>query len=95
MIILARYCYVNAQNHFCSMMEMYMYGKEIRRIRIANGIIKTELAKHTGLPQNTISWIELDKGIPNIWQCVLIANYFGISLDELIGRDSNESNHKN
>lgn len=64
-----------------------MYGKEIRKIRIDNGVTQSELANKTGIPQNTISWIELDKGIPNIWQCVQIANYFGISLDELIGRD--------
>lgn len=64
-----------------------MYGKEIKNMRISFGITQTQVAKATGLPQNTISWIELDKGIPNIQQCVILADYFGVSIDELIGRD--------
>ena len=56
-----------------------MYGKEIRNARIAFGASQTQVSKATGLPQNTISWIELDKGIPNIWQCVLLAEYYGIT----------------
>ena len=64
-----------------------MYGKEIKNMRLSFGVTQTQVAKATGLPQNTISWIELDKGIPNIQQCVILADYFGVSIDELIGRD--------
>ena len=64
-----------------------MYGKEIKNMRISFGVTQTQVAKATGLPQNTISWIELDKGIPNIQQCVILADYFGVSIDVLIGRD--------
>ncbi|MDE6613641.1 MAG: helix-turn-helix transcriptional regulator [Clostridia bacterium] len=63
-----------------------MYGNEIKKIRTERGVTQTEVAKATGLPQNTISWIEKDKGIANIQQCVLLADYYGITLDELIGR---------
>lgn len=69
-----------------------MYGKEIKNLRLSYGITQTQLSKAIGLPQNTISWIELDKGIPNIQQCVLLANYYGISLDELIGREISADN---
>ena len=64
-----------------------MYGKEIKNMRISFGVTQSQVAKATGLPQNTISWIELDKGIPNIQQCVILADYFGVSIDELIGRE--------
>lgn len=64
-----------------------MYGKEIKMARLSMGVTQSQVAKDTGLPQNTLSWIELDKGLPNIQQCVLLADYYGISLDELIGRD--------
>lgn len=64
-----------------------MYGKQIKRTRLQHNTTQQELAKGTGLPQNTISWIENDKGIENIQQCVLIANYYGISVDELIGHE--------
>lgn len=64
-----------------------MYGKEIKEIRKSFNYTQAEVAKATGIPQNTISWIELDKGLPNIQQCVLLADFYGISLDELIGRE--------
>lgn len=64
-----------------------MFGKEIKNIRISYGATQLQVSKSTGLPQNTISWIELDKGIPNILQCVKLADFYGISLDELIGRN--------
>ena len=42
-----------------------MFGKEIKQIRVDRNLTQTELAKATGLPQNTISWIEQDKGNAN------------------------------
>ena len=65
-----------------------MYGKEIKNARIENGLTQTQVAKETGLPQNTISWIELDKGRPNIQQCVILADFYGITIDELIGHET-------
>ena len=67
-----------------------MYGKEIKEARIESGKTQMEVSRATGLPQNTISWIELDKGVPNIHQCVLLADYYGISVDELIGHETNK-----
>ena len=64
-----------------------MFGEEIKATRKAYKYTQTELAKATGIPQNTISWIELDKGIPNIQQCAILADFYGITIDELIGRD--------
>ena len=63
-----------------------MYGNEIKNARLAFGATQTQVAKETSIPQNTISWIERDKGIPNIQQCVLLADYYGITIEELIGR---------
>lgn len=64
-----------------------MYGKEIKAMRLKYKYTQSEVSKATNIPQNTISWIESDKGIPNMQQCVLLANFFECSLDELIGRD--------
>lgn len=65
-----------------------MFGKEIRATRKAYNYTQAEVATATGIPQNTISWIELDKGIPNIQQCLALADFYGITIDELIGRDT-------
>lgn len=64
-----------------------MYGKEIESRRKALNLTQTEISKATGIPQNTLSWIEKDKGLANIQQCVLLADFYGITLDELIGRE--------
>lgn len=64
-----------------------MFGNEIKKVRIEHGLTQSELAKATKLPQATISWIESNKGIANIQQCTILANYYGISIDELIGRE--------
>ena len=68
-----------------------MFGEDIKQIRIERGITQTQVSEATGIPQNTISWIESDKGIPNIYQCKLLTDYYGISIDELIGKDSNKN----
>ena len=64
-----------------------MFGDEIKKVRIEHGLTQFDLAKATKLPQPTISWIESDKGIPNVYQCKVLADYYGITIDELIGRD--------
>ena len=65
-----------------------MYGEFIKNARKEKGYTQAQVSQMTGIPQNTISWIEKDKGIANIHQCVLLANCYGISVDELIGQDS-------
>lgn len=60
---------------------------KFKELREENGLTQEQLAKQTGLSQGAISHGE--KGIrqPNITQCVTLANYYGITLDELVGRD--------
>ena len=69
-----------------------MYGKEIKQQRKSLGHTQSQVAEATGIPQNTLSWIEADKGIPNIQHCVLLADFYGVTLDELVGRDFNKNN---
>ena len=72
-----------------------MFGKEIKNLRVSLNFTQSDVSKATGIPQNTISWIESDKGIANIYQCVLLADFFNVSLDELIGREQKENNTYN
>ena len=67
-----------------------MFGNEIKNARIEHGLTQSDLAKAINLPQSTISWIESDKGIPNIYQCKLLADFYGITIDELIDREINK-----
>ena len=46
-----------------------------------------ELAKQTGITQAAISRWEDDLRVPSIESCIKLADFYGISLDELVGRD--------
>ena len=65
---------------------MLNYGDSLKYQREANGLSQSELAKKTGLKQQMISWWESNTGLPNIDFCVKLADFYGISLDELVGR---------
>ena len=69
---------------------MLNYGEALKYQREINGYSQSELARKTGLRQQMISYWEANKGLPNIDFCVQLADFYGISLDELIGRDVKE-----
>ena len=62
------------------------YGEALKYQREIHGYSQTRLAKATGIKQQNINrW---EKGVlPNIDFCVQLADFYGITLDELIGRD--------
>ncbi len=63
------------------------FGFELKYHREAAGLSQTEVAKRTGITQAAISRWEDDLRIPNIENCILLADLYGITLDELIGRE--------
>lgn len=69
---------------------MLNYGEALKYQREINGYSQSELARKTGLKQQMISYWEANKGLPNIDFCVQLADFYGISLDELIGREVKE-----
>ena len=67
-----------------------MVGQALKEQRLLQGLTQVELAKATGIPQSTVSAWELGKNIPNIIDCIKLADFYGISLDDLIGREVKE-----
>ncbi|MDE6558213.1 MAG: helix-turn-helix transcriptional regulator [Clostridia bacterium] len=65
---------------------MLNYAEALKYQREKHGYSQSALAKATGLKQQMISWWEAGKGLPNIDFCVQLADFYGITLDELIGR---------
>ena len=72
-------------------MEFGFYLKTQRELA---GFTQSELAKKTGLSQAAISRWEDDFRIPNIENCLILAELYGISIDELIGREYIDKNTK-
>ena len=66
---------------------MINIGEALKQQRESTGLSQLQLAKKTGLPQQTISWSESNKGCPKIDFIIQLADFYGISIDELIGRE--------
>ena len=66
---------------------MINYGKELKYHRIVKNKSLRDVEKDTGISSTNLSRWENGKVLPNINFCVIRANYYEISLDELIGRD--------
>lgn len=63
------------------------YGKEFKSFRQSLNLSQEQLAKATGISQQAISFWEQDKRTPNMDDCITLADFYGITLDELVGRD--------
>lgn len=61
-------------------------AKSLKYHRESNHLSQTQLAKATGISQQKISYYESGKHAPSIEDCILLANFYEISVDELVGR---------
>lgn len=71
---------------------MQNYGEEFKYYRQNAKLSQQELAKLINTSQQNISRWENNEVEPSISFCVALADFYGITLDELIGRDI-KSNH--
>lgn len=67
--------------------NIFNYGETLKYHREIFGLSQHELANKTGINQVNISRWERGEVLPNIEFCVQLANFYGITLDELVGRD--------
>ena len=66
------------------------YGKIFKDLRMEKNLSQRDLAKETGISQQAISFWEQDKRTPNMDDCIRLADFYNISLDELVGRNFKE-----
>lgn len=65
---------------------MINYGEALRIQREAAGISQNELSRKIGTSHQNISRWERGEVLPNLDYCIKLADFYGISLDDLIGR---------
>lgn len=63
-------------------------GKSLKNIRESENLTQSKLAEKTGISQQSISRWESGQRFPNILDLVKLADYYKISIDELIGREN-------
>ena len=64
----------------------------IKELRKAKGMLQKELADELQVAQNTLSYWEQGKFQPDNAMLEKIADFFGVSVDYLLGRDDNKGN---
>ncbi len=62
-----------------------LIGENIRRNRLDRGLTQEEVALHLGISAQSVSKWERGDGYPDIEMLPSIANYFNVSVDELLG----------
>lgn len=63
-------------------------GKSLKDIRESEKLTQSKLAEKTGISQQSISRWESGQRFPNILDLVKLAEFYKISIDELIGREN-------
>ncbi|MDE5549470.1 MAG: helix-turn-helix domain-containing protein [Clostridia bacterium] len=69
---------------------MKNYGELLKEIRLERGKTLKDIERETGISNSNLSRWENNKVVPSILYCEILADYYGISLDELVGRDLNK-----
>lgn len=64
-------------------------GQRIREERTSKNISQTELGKIVNTTQDTISLWEKGKSAPNIEDIIKLAEYFELTIEEMIGIEKN------
>lgn len=65
-----------------------MLQDNLTALRKAHNLSQEELAERIGVARQTISKYETGEAVPDIEKCKVIADVFGVSLDDLVNYDS-------
>ena len=68
-----------------------MYGERIRELRLLNKMSQTELGKLCGVSTTAVYKWENEKSQPDVDTLIKIADRFSVTVDYLLGRNSQNS----
>lgn len=67
---------------------MIIFAERLRELMKEQGLNQVKLTERVGVKQNTVSAWLLKKKEPSLTSLWLVADYFGVETDYLIGRKS-------
>ncbi len=71
-----------------------MLGERIKKLRESKGLTQKELANQLGLTDGAIGFYEVGKRNPPLDTLNKLADFFGVSIDYLLGRTDIENLYK-
>ena len=73
---------------------MTNFSERVKELRKKNYLTQEALAKVLGVRQDAISSYERGKNYPEVRNLLILADYFGVSLDYLMGRTDDPEVHQ-
>jgi len=67
---------------------MAKFSERLKELRLERGLSQTAVAKATGQSQNAIAQWENQRRVPNSNAVIVLANFFGVTTDYLLGVDN-------
>lgn len=64
------------------------FNENLKSLRLSCGIGQKQLAELLNISLKTISHWETGYSEPSIYQLIQLADYFDVTIDELVGRNS-------
>ena len=64
---------------------MKKFTERLKELRQEKGLSQIQLAKETGISKSAIGFWETGERVPNAQAVVVLAKYFGVSADYLLG----------
>ena len=71
-----------------------LFSEKLKELRFSNNLSQVELGKAVGLSKQTINDIEHNRSKTTLDRAMVIADYFEVSLDYLVGRSDEPNSHK-
>ncbi|MCL2693597.1 MAG: helix-turn-helix domain-containing protein [Oscillospiraceae bacterium] len=66
---------------------MKIFIERLRALRKQKGLTQQQTAKALGLSERCYRNYEIDKHVPSLENIIIIADFFDVSIDYLVGRD--------
>ena len=66
----------------------HMFGKRLKNLRLERNLTQAEVSEMLGFTSQTVANYECGKREPRIAELILLADYFEVSIDYLVGRAS-------
>lgn len=72
------------------MVDLTKIGDRLKMFRQNEGLTLRKLAEETGVHWMTLSNAENNHSIPNLFNLLILAEYYGVTVSELIGEEDKE-----
>ena len=67
------------------------FADNLMELRKLNNLSQEEIAEKIGVSRQTLSKYETGESLPDIKRCKMLADLFGVSMDDLISYEKNDS----